>query len=144
MGRPLNLHKYGNDRSLVTRDQIVVQAFLGGTVRSAYLLQQKKNNAFHVIDTTGVYTGICTFVNSASPVAGQMSCLATLHGGGTFYVSRITNRYVYDFLAAANAAANKYFWGFVDKAPDRPLDYPALGFAVLPSAVRTANTNLAP
>lgn len=152
MGRPLNLHNYGDRSDVAVRDQIVVQAYINGGVNSCYLLQQKNRNKFHVVIASGAidpatgkpYTAICQFVDSGSPTAGQMSCQATLHGGGTFYVSRITNRYVYDFLAPSNAAPNKYFWGFVDQAPDAPIDYPTLGFAVLPSASRPADTNLAP
>lgn len=152
MGRPLNLHKFGDAYSIATnvngvsvgRDQIVVQAHLNGTVMSAYLVQQKKNKAFHVVSTDGLYSDICTFVNSASPVAGQMSCLvsgANLGAGvSPFYISKITNRYVYDF----SIPAVKFFWGFVDQAPDSILDYPSYGFAVLPSAARTANVNEAP
>ena len=153
MGRPLNLHNYGDRQDVAARYQIVVTAFINGSAQLAYLLQQKNSNTFRVIAKAGPvdpatgknYTALYKFVDSGTALAGQMSCQATLHGGGgTFYVSRITNRYVYDFLAPANAAPNKYFWGFVDKAPDAPLDYPTLGFAVLPSAARPADPNPGP
>ena len=162
MGRPLNLHKFGDDRSLVTRDQIAVQAYINGGVNTCYLTQQKKNNAFHVVIASGAvdpatgkpYTTICTFVNSASPVAGQMSCQATTHSGtpANFYVSRITNRFVWDFTSNgptgtgddSNQTGKKYYWGFVDKAPESLLDAPAYDFAVLPSASRPADVNEAP
>jgi len=150
MGRPLNLHKFGDERSLVTRDQIAVQADLGAGIVTAYLTQQKNNTKFHVVDAAG-NTAICEFVNSASPTVGQMSCQATVHGGGTFYVSRITNRFVWDFTSTGttgtgndtNRPGTKYYWGFVDQAPDSLLDAPSYGFAVLPSSSRTADTNTA-
>lgn len=141
LGRPLNLHKYGNDHSLVSRDQIQVTAYVNGSAQAAYLKRQVSKDTFVVVDAaTQTHTATCEFMNTASPIAGQMSCLAAIHGGGTFYVSRVTNRYTWDF----STPAVKYFWGFVDKAPDAPLDYPKLGFTVLPSALRAANTNTAP
>lgn len=148
MGRPLNLHNYGDRQDVAVRDQIVVQAYINGGVNASYLLQQKNQNKFHVVIASGAldpatgkpYTTICKFVDSGSPTAGQMSCQATKHGGGTFYVSKVTNRYAYDF----STPVVKYFWGFVDQAPDAPLDYPTLGFVVLPSASRPADPNPGP
>lgn len=143
MGRPLNLHNVGNAYDIAARKQVKVQANIAGSIVDAYLVQQKNKNKFHVVDkSTGLVKGICKLVNSASPALGEMSVQATAHGGSPapFYVSRITNRYVYDF----STPAVKFFWGFVDQAPDAPLDYPALGFVTLPSDTRTADTNLAP
>jgi len=135
----------------VSRDQIAVQANLGAGTVTAYLTQQKNNTKFHVVDGAG-NTAICEFVDGGTLAVGQMSCQATVHGGGNFNVSRITNRFVWDFTSTGttgtgsdtNRPGTKYYWGFVDQAPDSLLDAPSYGFAVLPSASRPADANEAP
>jgi len=136
MGRPLNLHNVGNKQDLEVRNQIKVQAYINGTVQDAYLVKQKNQNTFVVTDAaTKVLSATCKFVNSATPVAGEMSCQATIHGGGTFYVSKVTNRFAHDFATPKE----KFYWGFVDQAPPSLLDHPDYRFATLPYDSRPAD-----
>jgi hypothetical protein len=69
------------------------------------IIAQKGIHKFRVTD--GTNTGTCTLVNKASGslAAGEMS-IAVTTTGGSFYASRITNKFVYDF------AGNKYRYWF--------------------------------
>jgi len=69
------------------------------------IIAQKGIRKFRVTD--GTNTGTCTLVNKAqgSLAAGEMS-IAVTTTGGSFYASRITNKFVYDF------AGNKYRYWF--------------------------------
>jgi len=150
VGRQLDLHKYGDRSDLKAHNQIQVQAYINGSVQNAYLWQQKNANTFIVTTVVG-YDGTdkalttansatCKLVNSASPTVGQMSVLATPNVGPGFYVSRITNRFVYDF----SSPVVKYFWGFSPAADVSRADYPQYLHVTLPFHATSASTNLAP
>jgi hypothetical protein len=68
------------------------------------ILRQKGARKF--LATDGTNTAICTLVNSATPTApNTMSIGIILANSTTRYASRITNRWVYDFVG------NKYrYW----------------------------------
>lgn len=150
MGRPLNLHNFGDAYDIALRNQIKVTAYINGSAQDGYLVQQKNRNTFKVIAKAGPtdpatgknYTALCKFVNSGSPIAGQMSLQATTHSGTptNFYVSKITNRYAYDFTVPAV----KYFWGFTNVAPPTPVDYPTYDSCYVPYDSRPADPNEAP
>ena len=62
------------------------------------ILFQKGAHKFRVTD--GTNTGTCTLANagSGSLTANQMSITVTKADSSTFYASRITNKFVYDFV----------------------------------------------
>jgi hypothetical protein len=129
MGRPVNLSKMGNRANLSAHQQVVVQAYVGGSVQDAFLKQQKNKNTFVVVDVaTGLSTAICKLVASAvNP--GEMSIIATPNVGPTVSVSRITNRFVWDF------SNTKYFWGFDARADATILDTPSFLYVTLPTTL---------
>jgi hypothetical protein len=70
------------------------------------ILRQKGAHKHYVQDENG-YKGVCTLVNKAkaSLAAGEMSITATKADSSTFYVKKISNRWVWDF------SDNKYrYW----------------------------------
>ena len=143
MGRPLNLHNFGNAYDIAARDQVRVTAYVNGSAQDAYLVQQKNSNTFKVIDrATETHTAVCKFVNATASAAGEMSLLATTHSGTptNFYVSKLTNRYAYDF----STPKVKYFWGFTDVAPPSLVDYPSYDSCYVPSSARPADPDIAP
>jgi hypothetical protein len=107
MGRPINLHKFGGIVSKADL-QLEVKANLSGTPNvTAGLVQQKKQRTFRVEDSVG-NKALCTFVDKAPAACleGEMSMRITPAVGPTFYVKRITNRYVWDFSNV------RYTWAF--------------------------------
>ena len=141
MGRPLNLHRLGNVKDIAAKTQIKVQAFVNGSVQDAYLHQQKNGNTFVVTTLADVVlplnatnSAVCKFVNSATPVAGQMSVVATNNASGTFYVSRLTNRFAYDF----STPVTKYKWAFALTADVALLDHATILNVSIPSAAKSA------
>lgn len=141
MGRPLNLHKFGNVKDVTAKLEIQVRAFVNGSVQNAYLYQQKNANTFLVttvinptLPLTAANSAICKFVNSATPVAGQMSCQATTNASTTFYVSRITNRFVYNF----SVPVTKFRWGFTLVPDSALLDHANILNVSLPSVSKPA------
>jgi len=104
MGRPLNLRQLGGPVSKAGQ-QLAVKANISGSVVNAGLIQQKKQRTFKVVDGSN-NTGVCTFVDSATPAVGEMSLKITPSSGPAFFAAKITNRYVWDF------AGNKYSWVF--------------------------------
>jgi len=103
MGRPLSDRYIGPVSK--TGKQLAVKANLSGSVVTAGLLQQKKQRTFKVIDASS-NTGLCTFVNTASPAVGEMSLKVTPASGPAFFAKKITNRFVWDFNNV------KYAWAF--------------------------------
>lgn len=116
--------------------------------------QQKDNRTFVVVDAaTGTFKAECKFVNSATPVAGQMSLQATTNAATYFYVSRLTNKWCWDYTARAatgtgndtNQVGVKYRWNIPTIVADYTLlDNPSYLHVSLPSAVKASSTNLAP
>jgi hypothetical protein len=92
----------------ISGNQIQVKVYLnGGSANSnGSILRQKGKGRFLVTD--GTRTGVCTFVNKAggSLAVGEMSLTATTSAPATFYVYRITNKFLLDF------DGNKYQWKF--------------------------------
>jgi hypothetical protein len=91
----------------ISGNQIQVKAYpVGGSAGNASILRQKGKSKFLVSD--GTNASVCTLVNKAvgSLAVGEMSITATPSVGGTFYVARITNKFVVDFNG------NKYLWKF--------------------------------
>jgi hypothetical protein len=105
MGRPLNLHKVGGAVSKAGQ-QLSVKANIAGAVVTAGLVQQKKQRTFRVVTAAGT-TGLCTFVDSATPALNEMSLKITPAVGAPFFAKKITNRYVWDFNNV------KYSWEFI-------------------------------
>jgi hypothetical protein len=141
MGRPLNVHHFGDRYDIAARNQIKVQAYLNGSVQDAYLLQQKSKYSFIAISTNGLYKSECVFVNSASPTAGQMSCVATNNASGTFYISRVTNKFVWDFTSPIKV---KYRWHFTIQPDAAIADYPNFLQVSLPYDSKAADPVEAP
>lgn len=104
MGRPLNIHKFGGAVSKAGI-QLSVKANLSGSVVTAGLIQQKKQHSFVVVDNAG-NKAECKLVNTATPAVGEMSLKVTPISGPTFFASKITNRFIWDF------AGNRYLWAF--------------------------------
>ena len=92
----------------ITGNQIQVKVYLTGGSQGANgsILRQKGKGRFLVTD--GTYTGVCTFANKAggSLAVGEMSLTATTAAPATFYVFRLTNKFLIDF------SGNKYQWKF--------------------------------
>lgn len=103
MGRPLSERYMGPVSK--TGKQLAVKANLSGAVVTAGLLQQKKQRTFKVIDNAG-NKALCVFVNTATPLVGEMSLKVTPTSGPAFFAKRITNRFVWDFNNV------KYAWAF--------------------------------
>ncbi len=72
----------------------------GGTQGAGSIVAQKGAHKFRVTD--GTRTATATLANTNTLAAGQMYILCTMANASTFYASRITNKFVYDF------AGNKY------------------------------------
>ena len=73
---------------------------MGSSQTTGSILFQKGAHKFRVTD--GTYVGTATLVNSGTLAPGQMYILVTKADTTTFYASRITNKFVYDFFG------NKY------------------------------------
>jgi len=141
MGRPLSLSKFGDRSNLDSHTQIQVTAFVNGSAQAAYLLQQKNNNTFVVVDAaTGTFKATVKFANTATPIVGQMSLEATTNASTTFFVSRITNRFAYDF----STPVVKFKWGFTLVADSTQLDHAQILNVSIPGAVKAASVNEAP
>jgi hypothetical protein len=79
--------------------QIHVQCFVKGAAQAeGGILLAKGGHKFYVQDAAG-NKGQCTLVNKAkgSLVAGEMSITVTKADSSTFYASKITNKFVWDF-----------------------------------------------
>lgn len=89
-----------------TNPTIKVSFRVNGTNYDGWIIAQKGSRKFRVTDGTRVAT--CTLVNltKANLTAnGTMTILCTKSVGGNFNASRITNKFVYDFVG------NKYrYW----------------------------------
>jgi len=97
----------------ISGNQIQVKVYLTGGSQGANgsILRQKGKGRFLVTD--GTYTGVCTFANKAggSLAVGEMSLTATTSAPATFYVYRLTNKFLIDF------SGNKYQWKFGSATP---------------------------
>lgn len=96
----------------ITGDQILVQANLAVAQDNAYIV---KGGVHKFLVSNGNTTTTCLLVNTdvGNLHAGQMSIQARqwsgTDGGGSqfFYVSKMTNKFVWDF---AEPLPNKYLW----------------------------------
>jgi len=82
-----------------TNPTIKVSFRVDGTNYDGWIIAQKGIRKFRVTDGTRVAT--CTLVNLTKAnlaVDGTMTILCTKAVGGNFNASRITNKYVYDFV----------------------------------------------
>jgi hypothetical protein len=79
--------------------QFHVQCYVKGAAQAeGGILLAKGGHKFYVQDAAG-NKGQCTLVNKAkgSLVAGEMSITVTKADSSTFYASKITNKFVWDF-----------------------------------------------
>ena len=75
--------------------QIQFTAFVtGGSANTGYATAQKGSTTFKITTTDGTEDCILQAVASGSLTAGQCQLTATDSAGGTYYVSKITSRYV--------------------------------------------------
>lgn len=110
MGRPLKLAEtvdsnvkapannttgtIGNT-SVTGTTQIQFTGFVtGGSAKTGYATAQKGNKTFKITTADGTADLLLTAVASGSLTAGQCQLTATDSAGGTYYVSKITSRYV--------------------------------------------------
>jgi len=98
------------------------------------ILLAKGGHKFYVQDAAG-NKGQCTLVNKdkASLASGEMSIVVTLANASTFYASKITNKFVWDF----SATPKKYrYWHNSTATTSNPYvtDYAAgvTGFVSIP------------
>jgi hypothetical protein len=79
--------------------QIHAQVRVAGQSAAEGSILRQKGAHKHLVQDASGNKGICTLVNKAkaSLAAGEMSITATKANASTFYVSKITNRWVYDF-----------------------------------------------
>ena len=104
----------------ITGDQVQVYANVAAfyansnpqyhAATTAFIIAGRGRGKFLVND--GTYQGVCELVNtdSGNLAVGQMSLQASLdNGSGTtnFYVSRMSNKFVWDFTTPL---PNKYLW----------------------------------
>lgn len=110
MGRPLKLAETvdGNlkvpsantsgtigDTALTGATQIQFTGFVtGGSANTGYASKQTGSKTFKVTTSDGTEDLLLTAVASGSLTAGQCQLTATDSAGGTYYVSKITSRYV--------------------------------------------------
>lgn len=110
MGRPLKLAQTvdGNlkapsantsgtigDTALSGSTQIQFTGFVtGGSANTGYASAQKGDTTFKITTSDGTEDLALTAVASGSLTAGQCQLTATDSAGGTYYVSKITSRYV--------------------------------------------------
>jgi len=110
MGRPLKLAETvdGNlkvpsantsgtigDTALAGATQIQFTGFVtGGSANTGYASKQTGSKTFKVTTSDGTEDLLLTAVASGSLTAGQCQLTATDSAGGTYYVSKITSRYV--------------------------------------------------
>lgn len=66
----------------------------GGSANTGYATAQKGNKTFKITTSDGTEELLLTAVASGSLAAGQCQLTATDSAGGTYYVSKITSRYV--------------------------------------------------
>ena len=81
--------------------QLHVQVRVAGQAAAeGSILRMKGAHKHYVIDTAG-NKGQCTLVNKAKAdlAVGEMSIVVTLASESTFYASKITNKFVWDFSA---------------------------------------------
>ena len=100
VGYPVGTAQVGGDFNLAG-DQIVAQVKVGANAANdGFIVRQKGAHKFLVSDGTNV--GVCTLANTGTPANNQLSIECTKDDTSTFYASRITNKFVWDF------AGNKY------------------------------------
>jgi len=117
--------------------QIHVQCYIKGASRAeGGILLMKGEHKFYVQDATG-NKGQCTLVNKAkaSLLPGEMSITVTKADASTFYASKITNKFVWDF----SATPKKYrYWhnSTATTSNTYATDYAAgvVGFVSIPDA----------
>ena len=66
----------------------------GGSANTGYAIRQTGSKTFRITTTDGTGDLLLTAVASGSLTAGQCQLTATDSAGGTYYVSKITSRYV--------------------------------------------------
>jgi hypothetical protein len=80
-------------------EQIIVNANIGGTLYTdCDIIKQEGSRTYRVIQQGGTYPGtLCklTAVGEGSLTSGQMAIIATDSAGGTYAVSKLTNRKAY-------------------------------------------------
>jgi len=117
--------------------QIHVQCYIKGASQAeGGILLMKGEHKFYVQDAAG-NKGQCTLVNKAkgSLLAGEMSITVTKADTTTFYASKITNKFVWDF----SSTPKKYrYWHNSTATTNNPYvtDYAAgvIGFVSIPDA----------
>jgi len=98
-----------------------------------FLIAQKGSHKFRVQDASA-NRGVCKLVNKAqgSLLAGEMSITCTKQNASTFYASKISNRWVWDF------AGNKYRYWFANATTNNAYAFDAaagtVGFVKVTSA----------
>jgi hypothetical protein len=126
----------GGDKSQVG-PQIHAQVRVRGQAAAeGSILRMKGAHKHYVMDDSG-NEGQCTLVNKAkgSLAAGEMSIVVTLANESTFYASKITNHFVWDF----SATPKKYrYWhnATATTSNEYVTDYAAgvTGFVSIPDA----------
>ena len=124
----------GGDKQQVGAQVHAQVRVAGQSAAEGSILLMKGAHKHYVMDAAG-NKGQCTLVNKAkaSLSAGEMSIKATKADATTFYVKKITNKFVWDF------SNNKYrYWHNATATTNNtyPVDYAAgvVGFVSIPDA----------
>ena len=112
VGYPVGTAQVGGNTALAG-NQLEVEVKVGANAQdTGYIVRQKGAHKFLVSDGTNV--GVCTLADTGTPADDQMSIECTKADTSTFYASRITNKFVWDF------AGNKYMVGAAADAGTTP------------------------
>ena len=117
--------------------QIHAQVRVAGQAAAEGSILRQKGAHKHLVQDAAGNKGICTLVNKAkaSLAAGEMSIVVTKADTTTFYASKITNKWVYDF----SATPKKYrYWHNATATTNNPYAVDAaagiVGFVSVPDA----------